>query len=512
MKYIKRIAVILLIAIISICAVFYSYYGIKNGAVVFADDNSHLLTNDELDIAISSWLQSHGGNLFSPSNYLARKTYEAGLIHNFVYGIDDGYNGVRQHIKGGIGGNNELRFDFDGFILQRLNTWLNEKLQNGEFGQDVQLQENGMFNDEVDNELYSGYVFTDDDGNNCLVYFFEGTGGFELDKSLITFGTPYKGIRGRDFYVGWDDSGNTSKTFTLTKNNRTYNIPFVYRDYSYWNYWYLNSSDDMSKSIYCVREGSSVINDGVCAILYDSTRHSNNFSIGVVGKEYNNRGVFKGYYVFTYQNIDMSINDVQASNIYFYTDNNLNITNYPDIDAEGNLYITPKVKINGEYKPYIVNEGDTINNVINNYYTDSNTKDKTISVPSDNPNGGGSSDNPSGGTLPNWNNPYPNLSPDGNGGFNFNFSLPDLNIDWNISGLREKFPFSIPFDFIAFCRVLNAEPQTPEWSGTLTLPMVNYPFTFSLQQFDNVASLLRNMEFIGFCIALILATRALIKG
>lgn len=35
----------------------------------------------------------------------------------------------------------------------------------------------------------------------------------------------------------------------------------------------------------------------------------------------------------------------------FSTTYNNNITHYPDINADGRLYIQPRVKINGEYKP-----------------------------------------------------------------------------------------------------------------------------------------------------------------
>lgn len=108
------------------------------------------------------------------------------------------------------------------------------------------------------------------------------------------------------------------------------------------------------------------------------------------------------------------------------------------------------------------------------------------------------------------------VTPDGNGGFTFelpDFSLPDLSgLNWSISGLTEKFPFSIPFDLLAFFTVLNAEPETPELQGTINLGLVDWSIDWDLHNFDNIASLLRNLEFIGFCIALILITRRLIKG
>lgn len=511
MKYVRKIAVILLITLITICAVFISYTGIKNGAVVYATNQDGTLTNDELDVAMSSWLESHGGNIFSPQNYRARKTYEAGLLHNFKYGDGGGYDAIRQHINGVVGGNNELKFDFDEFILQKLNTWLNRELQKGTFGQGAELNENGMFDDGIDNSLYSGELFVDDNGNACFVTVYTYYGNYDYNR-VTKMGTKFIKDGGIDAYNYFVSKGSPQSAFInytdFTVNGTTYhhtiikcsgssyNISLTYNNRCY--YYYEWGSNKYSGFPTIAREQDSS-NLYTAVAMYNPYYRDN---ICVTNDRIQNK-------------------TAESVNINFYTNNNNNVNIYPTIvDADGHLYITPKVNVgvNGEvnYQPYIINEGDTINNVINQYYIDSNTPDKTISYPSDNPDdngsGGGGNDNPSGGTPPNWSNPYPSLNPDGNGGFNFNFTLPDLNIDWNISGLTEKFPFSIPFDFLAFCRVLNAEPQVPEWSGTLVLPMYSHQFTFSLQQFNSVAVILRNLEFIGFCIGLILATRSLIKG
>lgn len=87
-----------------------------------------------------------------------------------------------------------------------------------------------------------------------------------------------------------------------------------------------------------------------------------------------------------------------------------------------------------------------------------------------------------------------------------------MDINWSIEGLGEKFPFSIPFDLIAFFTVLNAEPEIPEIQGTIDLGLVQWDIDWDLEEFNSLASLLRNLEFIGFCIALALITRRLIKG
>lgn len=123
-----------------------------------------------------------------------------------------------------------------------------------------------------------------------------------------------------------------------------------------------------------------------------------------------------------------------------------------------------------------------------------------------------------GGEVPDWSDSGSGsgtIVPDGNGGYTFNlpdFNLPDLDINWSIEGLGEKFPFSIPFDLIAFFTVLNAEAEVPEIQGTIDLGLVQWDIDWDLEEFNSLASLLRNLEFIGFCIALALITRRLIKG
>lgn len=122
-----------------------------------------------------------------------------------------------------------------------------------------------------------------------------------------------------------------------------------------------------------------------------------------------------------------------------------------------------------------------------------------------------------GGVIPDWsgNGGSGTITPDGNGGYTFNlpdFELPDLDIDWKISGLTEKFPFSIPFDLIAFFTVLNAEPVTPELQAEIPLGRYSWEIDWSMDQFEPLAIILRNLEFIGFCIGLALITRHIIKG
>lgn len=119
---------------------------------------------------------------------------------------------------------------------------------------------------------------------------------------------------------------------------------------------------------------------------------------------------------------------------------------------------------------------------------------------------------PPGGTLPDWDT-NTQITPDGDGGFNLPFSLPDLNIDWKINGLTEKFPFSIPFDLVAFYTTLNAEPEAPVIDAHIPLgDFYDWHFVADFSVFDDKARLIRSVEFIGFCIGLIYITIRLVKG
>lgn len=149
--------------------------------------------------------------------------------------------------------------------------------------------------------------------------------------------------------------------------------------------------------------------------------------------------------------------------------------------------ISNNIKNEYEGDTYINNEGDVITN------------------------------NPPGGQDPGWNVGGGQGSyTDGNGDsytINFpDFELPDLNIDWSISGLGNKFPFSIPFDIVSLVTVLNAEPEAPRFQGTVNFGFTTWDYDINLQQFDTVAQVCRIAELLLLVFGLILITRSIIKG
>lgn len=80
--------------------------------------------------------------------------------------------------------------------------------------------------------------------------------------------------------------------------------------------------------------------------------------------------------------------------------------------------------------------------------------------------------------------------------------------------LTDVFPFCIPFDLIDFFKVLEAEREAPYFEIPMNfVPLgIEYTWVIDLSEWDSVASLLRTMELLAFCVGLILITRNMIRG
>lgn len=92
---------------------------------------------------------------------------------------------------------------------------------------------------------------------------------------------------------------------------------------------------------------------------------------------------------------------------------------------------------------------------------------------------------------------------------------PNIAIEPLTLPLKNVFPFCIPFDIVDMLRMLNAEPVAPKYTVNWTIPFINqnFSFTVDLSPFNNVASILRIMELIAFCVGLAFVTRSMfIRG
>lgn len=110
-------------------------------------------------------------------------------------------------------------------------------------------------------------------------------------------------------------------------------------------------------------------------------------------------------------------------------------------------------------------------------------------------------------------NPYDDPDPDsGDPPSDWDIDLPDLDINWILTGKEKKFPWDIPFNLMFALSLLNAEPEAPHLEGTIDFGFTEWDYDLDLSDFDDVAEICRNFEFLAFLIGLMLMTRKLIWG
>lgn len=79
--------------------------------------------------------------------------------------------------------------------------------------------------------------------------------------------------------------------------------------------------------------------------------------------------------------------------------------------------------------------------------------------------------------------------------------------------LTTLFPFCIPFDIYRFVTMFSASPVAPHVQIPFNIPAVGLQYTFDLDfsSFDSVASVLRSVELIAFCVGLAILTSKVIR-
>lgn len=106
------------------------------------------------------------------------------------------------------------------------------------------------------------------------------------------------------------------------------------------------------------------------------------------------------------------------------------------------------------------------------------------------------------------NNDNPTINP---GNSDFNFQMPNINIQWNLpfNVNNMPFPFSIPFDIKNFLEILDSEPIAPSYEFDFYILDNHVEYEIDLSEFDEAMEIIRNIELAGYCIFLIISTRAL---
>lgn len=333
------------------------------------------------------------------------------------------------------------------------------------------IRENDLeVGDSADLDLYSGKYFVDNDGNGCLIYVFPNA-----SSNATLLGTPYK--YSLDDLKSIITSEGTTITFHLT-DSMTVTQTLYYADFTY-------SSTRWQD--FCTNISSS--KDKFTSRKY----YLNNMKYGYVANKGNPAIMYRtdtGKYYFAEYLENYTGADQYNGNTFYGP---LEITNNDNFTNANITFISNNIKQEYQGDTYITNEGDIV----------TNEGDTNINY-NPYPDGGGTTSGPSSGN--------------GGGGTDGSVDFPDLDfnlpeINWSLGDLSEKFPFSIPFDLISFFTVMNAEPVAPAIDKEIPLgDWYTWHFEADFSQFDDYAVIIRNVEFIGFVIALIYITIRLVKG
>ena len=378
-------------------------------------------------------------------------------------------------------GNTGLKWLFTDTGVSAYNRIFAEFLQNNDLAVGDQVN---------DVTAWEGERFVDDDGNSCLIYEIDinqssTSSSLSKESYILKYGSYLKydanelnqiistdsfynaefHIFGRTYSGNLTNLGKNSNGLGWSKiTNRDYNGSSTTIITSYDQYWTFYSYN-------------SAVNGGVVVFKINTGRYCiGTFCDGARGASYDSDYFkCKGVYINTDPLSNDSTSNITVNNNVYYTTNNSTINN--------NNY-----------------EGDTIIN-------QDGEPDENDDVPSYNPypNGGGS-------TTDETNSGGGDGADDTDITFpNFDFNFP--SIDWSIGDLSNKFPFSIPSDLVAFYTVLNASPEAPRIDADIPLGnFYTWHFSADFSQFDNYASIVRNVEFIGFVVGLIYLTVKFVKG
>lgn len=336
-------------------------------------------------------------------------------------------------------------------------------------------------------------------GNTGLQWYFTSTGIAAYNRIFAEF------LQNNNLQVG--DSVNDQNLYDgyLYNNSLVWvvnNLPINSAVYPSSNIsqrgsFYLYSTNDLVSL-----SGSTVsFNFNNESLTYDVSEINNN----TYGKVYSSGGYnFKGedannIYYFGFYCLVYNVSNTSI-NLCFYQNNLRKSTNR----HQESIYI----KKSGSSPQNLVPV--TINITTNNTTINNNTYEgDTIINPDGGDDPGGGGDDPGGSDDPIV-DPTPDPDPDIP---DWDIELPDLTQnDWLLYGLEKKFPWSIPFDLMFILSLLNAEPETPHFEGTVSLGVVDWDYDIDLSPFDTIAGYFREFFFLSFIIGLMYMTKQLIWG
>jgi hypothetical protein len=432
----------------------YSYYA-------YADSSGEWVnvSNDEQYQAFLAYCKSRkitiGGSVVDAATVVTTELYQNAVS---TLGID--VNSLQTSLWKYQENNTTVKWGFQYFGITAFNSILGQILQN--YNIDVG-------DENVDVTVKSGKWFQDLDGNGCYVFVssavsasntrYQGTG-----ESIDAYGTYY--VLSPEFISSLDSNYTTSNIRITAVMNSTISL-----------------TNNPTGSGNSYRSQISLMFPGL----------SNSHYI-IVFSKYINTGVvrYSGFPCIIY---NPTLNELYVGGYNYWSNGTKTLQYFATIVNGGATDTVVKITSPKVEPPLDPPEGDDITTIL---------PDGTIEEPEPEP----------GGDIPDWELPDSNVTPDGDGGFNFdwNFQLPDLNIDWSINGLSNKFPFCIPKDIVNIVSVLNQEPVAPHFTGTVDLFIYDWSVDIDFSDFSTIAVIFRNGIFIVFCIGLIVITRNIIRG
>lgn len=468
----KRVAVMLFCLMIVFIATFGFVVGVVAVPTIYSyaavnDDSIYVPLRDPSDLVLGFQSYCKSRDLTIEGSLTdAVTTFTTGAFNSACNEIGINISELQAEIK--------AEYDQSGKPVKFLFNDTGVMAMNRIFAQFLQDNELDVGDTDVNKQVYNGDYY-----NDSLIF-------ITTSQSMNFTAPPNPNILVRGSYYKYSRSdlvNNTNRniTFTFGQNTYTYYVA---------KYTGTTGSGYVANNLVGVINNSSTANDmGATDCISGTLTRQNVFNYNfidgypVIYRPVNSNNYYLGLYS---SRVDSVYHD-DKEGIRFLR--NLTIE-----DAQKNVTINiTSVEINNN-----TYEGDTIINNEGDIITEPDPIPPGGSDPGwDIGGGGGTATDGDGNT---WNIQFPD------------FELPDLNIDWSINGLGEKFPFSIPFDLVALVTVLNAEPQAPRFEGTVNFGFTTWNYDINLQQFDSVAQACRIAELLLLVVGLILVTRSIIKG
>lgn len=424
------------------------------------------VTDDDVVESFKAYCRSR--NLIIDSSVLgASVSWTGSMLRNAMSAIGVDMDTIQANLSKEVGGNLGIRW---------LLTATGMNIYNRLFAELLQRESLTVGDENVDKTVYSGKTYTDSQGNKCLVYVLKSgssnnpgaTDTANVDGKILKFGSPY--------------IFTSEQLVDLYNSNGDYYFPNPSVNVSGNASFKVNQGDSTNHAIY-IRAGTSALTAIAVVSNKDNFQHTarGHFGIFLNGDKYYLGGYF-------YQNINNSSHIIKYK---YFTGPQITPVETPD-DTDVTISTPPDKKI--------------------------------LPDPPENPTtiypGGGTGDNPDqpGGDPDNWNPTTPTI-PDPSSPSFPSVDLPDIDIpdlpslNFSLGDLRNKFPFSLPFDIIAVLNVLDGEPQAPHIEATVPIGRwYTWEMDFDFSEFDNYARIFRAFEFIGFCIGLAIFTVHFVKG